>query len=74
MHIRGNAKSGTTAWGTVVFTLPVDYRPKKDMFCFVWTGDYEVGGVIIKANGEVQIRKNIKSSWICFDNIIFRTN
>ena len=77
VHLQGIIAGGTTKWGTVIFTLPEEYRPKRQFFGDVILDDYSLGIARIEPNGDVIRTFGDESQWkkwACFDNIMFPTD
>ncbi|RYU92752.1 Kelch repeat-containing protein [Emticicia agri] len=73
VHLRGSIKFGTSTSGTVLFTLPVGYRPSEVMMFAVTTTSLALGRVDIFPNGDVKVI-NGSSNHLCLDGISFRVN
>ena len=71
VHFRGLIKSGTTAANTVLFVLPVGYRPAYDFHIPVASGN---AFCVIRpeAAGNVEISGGASASWIDLSSIQFR--
>lgn len=67
VNLIGRILPGTTTDGTVLFTLPVGYRPIQDVMFRQRFGD-----VYVKADGQVQLYDFIER-YVCLDGISFRT-
>lgn len=71
IYLRGLIKSGTVTAGTVLFTLPVGYRPSSDKHMdTVSNGVHAVLNVM--ANGQVKINASVSASYLSLAGIIFR--
>lgn len=74
VRLRGLLVPGTIADGTVLFNLPVGYRPKKQMSFAVTahsSPNYVVGIVTVVADGRVAV--NISgTSWLGINSVSFR--
>ena len=55
VHLRGRIKSGTATPGTTLFTLPVGFRPRKDL-SFPTISNALLAYFDVKSNGDVVIR------------------
>nr|DAW47088.1 MAG TPA: protein of unknown function DUF859 [Caudoviricetes sp.] len=76
VHLQGIVTGGVTKWGTVIFTLPEQYRPKRQFFGDVILDDYSLGIARIEPNGDVIRTFGDESQWrkwACFDKITFPT-
>jgi hypothetical protein len=76
VHLQGIVTGGITKWGTVIFTLPEQYRPKRQFFGDVILDDYSLGIARIEPNGDVIRTFGDESQWkkwACFDKITFPT-
>lgn len=74
VHLQGIVTGGVTKWGTVIFTLPEQYRPKRQFFGDVILDDYSLGIARIEPNGDVIRTFGDESQWrkwACFDKITF---
>lgn len=74
VHLQGIVTGGVTKWGTVIFTLPEQYRPKRQFFGDVILDDYSLGIARIEPNGDVIRTYGDESQWkkwACFDKITF---
>ncbi len=49
----GNVSGGTTTFGTVIFNIPVGWRPDRDMVFPVVDNDLSFGSVVVEATGNV---------------------
>ncbi len=72
VYLRGIAKNGTTTPGTVIFTLPVGYRPNKRTV-FTTTGGVGPDPVRIdvEADGDVIYVEGTANVYVVFDSINF---
>jgi hypothetical protein len=52
--LKGLIKLGTVTTGTLLFTLPVGYRPKEQLFFSVYS-NLATGGITILPDGQVQV-------------------
>jgi hypothetical protein len=75
VHIEGWVKDGTFVNGTVLFTLPVGFRPAKDQYfaCLHFGGGaYGLVGIqIVAANGQVSVVNALGNSFVCLSGIVF---
>ncbi|MGD6877823.1 DUF859 family phage minor structural protein [Bacillus infantis] len=72
VHISGVVKGGTVSDGTVIFTLPVGYRPTAPEK-FITVSVNAICVLDIYANGNVTIRAGANTSWVSLSGISFRT-
>lgn len=72
VHIAGMIKSGTTAAETVIFTLPVGYRPRaaEKFFCVSMNA---ICVIDVYSTGAVAIKTGANSGWISLSGISFRS-
>jgi hypothetical protein len=70
VHLKGLVKNG--AVGTVIFTLPVGYRPT-EQYIFTVNSGGAFGRVDVAAYGDVIVVTG-NSSWVSLDGISFRVN
>ena len=71
--LRGLIKNGTTTYNTVIFALPVDYRPAADLiFATASFGAY--GEVRVLADGNVVVGVAASSTWLSLDGVAFRAD
>lgn len=71
VHLTGTLKGGTTTAGTVLFTLPMGYRPPADIIVPVATS----GGtaqIEIRANGAVTCLSGVTADYLSIENTSFR--
>jgi len=67
--LRGMVRSGTATVGTIIFTLPVGYRPAfEEIFAVV--SDDAFGQIRVDVNGNVKIHTGT-NAWISFSGISF---
>jgi hypothetical protein len=78
VSIRGCAQGGTTASGTVVFTLPIGYRPPQTYTQIVLTTDsngniLSLSAITILPDGKVSFYGGSTPNRIYFDGVTFDT-
>jgi hypothetical protein len=67
IHLKGVASAGTKTGGTIIFTLPVGFRPNAKIMCIGVTGGL-VEQIYINADGTVVVGA-ISGSYFSFDSI-----
>lgn len=72
VYFRGTARGGNTTKETVIFTLPEEYRPGKQLYLSALNNSYSVAILSIRPDGAVVVKSNVDSQWLNFDNISFR--
>ena len=72
VRFRGVAKGGNVLKGTVVLTLPEDYRPKTQYYVFGMNDIFEAAALSIAKDGRVIIKNNVDERWLGFDSISFK--
>jgi lysophospholipase L1-like esterase len=70
VHLDGLAKGGTVGSATPVFTLPIGYRPDRELIFPIASND-AYGQVGIKATGEVRVTFG-SNTWTSFSGITFK--
>ncbi len=73
LELRGGVKNGTTADGTVLFTLPAGYRPNQNRIFLVRTVN-GVGQLNVDVGGEARIYGVTDATIVSLDGIRFATN
>lgn len=63
-------KSTAAAFGDVIFTLPVGYRPAHRVLLNIQTNSV-IGRVDVMANGDVVVQ-TANAAWLAFDGLSFR--
>ena len=71
VHLKGLIKSGTTTSGTVLFTLPITYRPSKNRYFAIALDQSSYGVIVILSSGNV-LGGTTSSSWTSLDGISFK--
>lgn len=72
VYFRGTCRSGGTAKGTIIATLPQGFRPERDCYQVALNSNYENAILKIEQNGNVTIEQNVNEVWLNFDNISFK--
>lgn len=73
VHLRGVITGGTTAISTVLFTLPVGYRPEASrMFLATTGGSASPLRLDVAANGDVVLGTAATSGFVSLDSVAFR--
>lgn len=70
VFVEGIVKSGTIIAGTVIFNLPVGYRPAAQHM-FTVTSNYAIGVLEVKANGDVIAGAIPSNTFLSLDGIRF---
>ena len=73
VHIQGLIRNGTTATSTILFMLPVGYRPTARLL-FTVNANNVFGRVDVLPSGEVMIATIASNAFLSLDGILFRTN
>lgn len=73
VHLSGMIKSGATAAETVIFSLPVGYRPASSEKFFTVSLN-AICTIDIYSNGNVVIRTGANAGWVSLSGITFRAN
>lgn len=68
--VRGLVKDGSAASGTVIGTLPPDYRPGSTR-AFNVTGAGNYARINVYSNGNIVVRHLTSSSWVSLNDITF---
>lgn len=71
VHLRGLIKSGTVTAGTAITTLPVGYRPGRQLIFEVTSNDVR-GRIDVTPTGIIQTGAGISNLWVSLANITFR--
>lgn len=71
VHLVGLIKSGTTTNGTVLFTLPVGYRPAKQEV-FIVTTITGTARIDVYPNGQVIGARDLHATWTSLAGITFK--
>lgn len=72
VHLRGTIKSGTVTPVTLLFTLPVGFRPTNQIIFPTVSNDL-FATIYIQANGLVSINGGASAVYLALDGITFRT-
>lgn len=72
VHLRGLIAGGTTAGGTILFNLPVGYRPSSGRMMFAVLNNYNTGRIDINTNGDVFVDLLSSNAWVNLTGIYFR--
>lgn len=72
VHLRGVTKGGSLADNAAIINLPVGYRPSKYMYKKALNFRYQTAIVGINTNGDVTVKSNVDSDWLCLDDISFK--
>lgn len=72
VFMRGSAKGGRTSGETLIFTLPVGYRPTQFLYKSTLNNSYGTAVLGIGESGQVVVKGNVDSTWLNFDNVSFR--
>lgn len=72
VFMRGTAKGGRIIGETIIFNLPIGYRPTKDTYKMTINNDYGLAILCIYPNGNIVVKSNVDDTWLNFDNISFR--
>ncbi|MDB5167196.1 MAG: hypothetical protein JWN26_341 [Candidatus Saccharibacteria bacterium] len=70
VNLKGLIKSGTTATGTVIATLPAGFRPSKTVLTDSVCASLYCR-IDITASGNIVARAGVSATWTSFDNISF---
>jgi len=71
VHFKGLIKSGTITAGTVLFVLPVGYRPPVNSTIGT-TSNLSACAIDVLANGNVQITGGANATWLTLYNLSFK--
>jgi hypothetical protein len=71
VHLQGTIKSGAAALDTLLFTLPVGYRPAARVGPFPVASNLSYGEVDVHANGDVFLRVG-HANYLALDSVSFR--
>lgn len=72
VHLRGVTKGGSLEENAAIINLPVGYRPSKYMYKKALNFRYQTAIVGINTNGDVTVKSNVDSDWLCLDDISFK--
>ncbi len=77
VHLKGLARSGVTASGTIIFPLPVGYRPGESRICLAYCSNgvtQRECRIDIHPDGDVQVGgqgSTVDNSWLSLEGISF---
>ena len=71
VHLKGLIKNGVTTNATVLFILPVGYRPQFNTYFIVQDSD-GFANIFITSAGNVGIQNNAVNPWLSLNGISFR--
>lgn len=72
VYINGRIKNGTVAANTVLFTLPVGYRPAATEYFMIFVCG-SIGGIYILADGRVcDMGGSLSAVWSSLDTLVFK--
>ncbi len=74
VRLRGLIKNGAIATNTLLFTLPVAYRPTSGRLIFTVDNTGTVGRIDVLANGELRLITAINSTYLNLTGIAFRAD
>lgn len=74
VHIRGTIKNGVGTADTILFTLPVGYRPEKtELFTTISYSPLKITPIAITADGIVKILiTDANTTWLVLNGIYFK--
>ena len=72
VYMRGVARGGNTSKETVLFNLPEEYRPKKQVYTFGMNDTFEPVALSISEYGMVTIKRNADDKWLGFSSVTFK--
>lgn len=72
VYLRGSANKGKIAFGTVLGTLPVGFRPSQSIYVSALNNSYAIAVLGIEPTGNIIIKANVDATWLNFDNISFK--
>ena len=72
VYFRGVCTGGRTSGETVLFNLPVEYRPERYMYRQALNKTYGVAIIGIEVGGNVTVKDNVDNEWLCLDDISFK--
>ncbi|MFD2522899.1 Kelch repeat-containing protein [Emticicia soli] len=73
VHLKGFLKNGVTTQNTILFTLPLGYRPTEIRVFTVASGDGTFGRIDVHPNGNVQFYSGV-NTYLSLDGISFRVD
>lgn len=72
VYLKGTGRSGSSGRDTVIFELPIGYRPSNSLFIKALNNDFGLAILQIGNDGRVIVKKNVDSTWLNLDNISFK--
>jgi prophage lambdaSa04, minor structural protein len=72
VRFRGIATGGNIDKETVVFQLPQDFRPEKQVFTFGMNDDFKPVAICIYNTGSVVIKDNADKKWLGLHSVSFK--
>lgn len=72
VYLRGVATGGSLENDAAIINLPVGYRPSRFIYKKALNNSYGTAIVVIYANGDVTVKKNVDNNWLCLDDISFK--
>lgn len=72
VYFRGVCTGGRTSGETVLFNLPVEYRPERYMYRQALNRLYGMAIIGIEVGGNVTVKLNVDNEWLCLDDISFK--
>lgn len=72
VYFRGVCTGGRTSGETVLFNLPIEYRPERYMYRQALNRLYGVAIIGIEVGGNVTVKSNVDNEWLCLDDISFK--
>lgn len=70
VELKGLVRDGTTSFDTVIFTLPVGYRPMAQRLC-PSVANNNIGRVDVKPNGDVIVGYMGAAGWLTLEGVRF---
>ena len=70
IHLQGLVRNGVA--DQVLFTLPVGYRPLKDLYCVGISSGATPYIVLVKANGEIKLLTPVNNTYASINAITFK--
>ncbi|MBZ2106914.1 DUF859 family phage minor structural protein [Streptococcus mitis] len=72
VYLKGTCKGGKTTRGSIIFTLPENFRPSTILYKTALNNDYGPAVVGIYPGGNVVVKGNVDATWLNFDNVSFK--
>ena len=72
VYLKGTGRSGSSVRDTVIFELPIGFRPSNSLFIKALNDDFGLAILQIGSDGRVIVKKNVDSTWLNLDNISFK--